>query len=292
MASLADLFNPSFFIILGIVALLIALMVVYFESKMREQNHKIASMLSLVSTLAEDMNGVKMGLNHLAITSLNGGNPSQNVPFPPQNLGSQMAQQTQLNLIEVSDDESEEDATEEIIDVSELEELEDEDEDDNETTSESNEDDDITDEDENIENIKVIKLNISENIEDDENSFDRANNLDFEPDDDLAVLDDMDEIPEISECYAEELLSLKYDEEKEKPLVEDNIQLEETVVQSASDFKTISINLGDESHSEHIEYKKLQLPKLRSIAVEKGLTTNSEAQKLKKPELLKLLGAE
>ena len=102
----------------------------------------------------------------------------------------------------------------------------------------------------------------------------------------------MDEIPEISEGYAEELLSLKYDEEKEQPLVEDNVQLEETVVPSASDLKTISINLGDESHSEHIEYKKLQLPKLRSIVVEKGLTSSSEAQKLKKPELLKLLGVE
>ena len=39
-------------------------------------------------------------------------------------------------------------------------------------------------------------------------------------------------------------------------------------------------------------YKKLQIPKLRSIAVEKGLTTNSEANKLKKSDILKLLGAE
>ena len=289
MASLADLFNPSFFIILGIVALLIALMVVYFESKMREQNHKIASMLSLVSTLAEDMNGVKMGLNHLAITSLNGGSQMgihQNTPFQSQNLGTQIGQQNQLNLIEVSDDESEEDEEEEIMDDSELEEIEE----DEETTSES---DDDEDEDDNGENIKVIKLNISENTEDEGNSYEDANNLDFEPDDDLAVLDDIDEIPEISEGYAEELLSLKYDELKEEKLsFEDNVQLEETVVPSTSDLKTISINLGDETHSEHIEYKKLQLPKLRSIAVEKGLTSSSEAQKLKKPELLKLLGVE
>jgi hypothetical protein len=260
---------------------------------MREQNHKIASMLSLVSTLAEDMNGVKMGLNHLAITSLNGGSKMeipQNTPFPHQNLGSQMDQQKQLNLIEVSDDESEEDEDEEIIDdcrewLAEIE------EDDQITTSESEYDED-EDQDNNGENIKVIKLNISENAEDEGNSYEDANNLDFEPDDDLAVLDDMDEIPEISEGYAEELLSLKYDEEKEQPLVKDNLQLEETVVPSASDLKTISINLGDESHSEHIEYKKLQLPKLRSIVVEKGLTSSSEAQKLKKPELLKLLGVE
>jgi cell division protein FtsL len=53
MASLADLFNPTFLMFLGILVLVVALLVVYFESKMRDQNHKIASMLSLVSTLAE-----------------------------------------------------------------------------------------------------------------------------------------------------------------------------------------------------------------------------------------------
>jgi hypothetical protein len=250
-------------------------------------------MLSLVSTLAEDMNVVKMGLNHLAITSLNGGSQMeipQNTPFPPQNLGTHINDESQLNLIEVSDDESEDDNDdEEIIDDSELEEND-------ETSSESEEEEDEYDEEEdeaNGENIKVIKLSISENDEDDVNFYDETNNLDFDPDDDLAVLDDMDEIPEISTGYAEELLSLKYDELKEEnPLAEDNLQLEETVIPSSSDLKTISINLGDESHSEHIEYKKLQLPKLRGIAVEKGLTTSSEAQKLKKPELLKLLGVE
>jgi hypothetical protein len=63
---------------------------------------------------------------------------------------------------------------------------------------------------------------------------------------------------------------------------------------SSSDLKTISINLGEEQEQseDNIDYKKLQLAKLRSIVVEKGLTNNSEASKLKKPELLKLLGAE
>ena len=77
MASLADLFNPSFLMFLGILVLALALLVVYYESKMRDQNHKIASMLSLVSTLAEDMNGVKMGINHLAMTSFSGGSSKQ-----------------------------------------------------------------------------------------------------------------------------------------------------------------------------------------------------------------------
>jgi hypothetical protein len=46
-------------IILGIVLLAIALVVVYFERKTREQNHKIASMFSLVSSLAEELNAIK-----------------------------------------------------------------------------------------------------------------------------------------------------------------------------------------------------------------------------------------
>ena len=289
MASLTDLFNPSFFIILGIVALLIALVVVYFESKLREQNHKMVSMLSLVSTLAEDMNGVKMGLNHLAITGVNGGSRlSQNEQIPPKNVGVNSIEEKQNNLIEVSDDESENEYDDEMEEDSELEEM---DEDvtveseleemnvDNGNASDSDEDDE--------ENVKVIKLNISDNIEEDcDNSYEEANNLEFDPEDDLDVLDEMDEIPEISKEYTEEMLSLKYDEPTEAPL------LEESQIPSASDLKTISVNLGDETQSEQIDFKKLQLPKLRSITVEKGLITSSEAQKLKKPELLKLLGVE
>ena len=74
-------------------------------------------------------------------------------------------------------------------------------------------------------------------------------------------------------------------------------KLEETVYEKAfqeplnitSDFKTISINL-EESHADSLDYKKLSLPKLRSIVSEKGLS--SDSSKLKKNELLKLLGAE
>ena len=65
MASLTDLFSLPFLMFLGILVLVVALVVVYFESKMREQNHKIASMFSIVSTLAEDANNMKMGLNQL-----------------------------------------------------------------------------------------------------------------------------------------------------------------------------------------------------------------------------------
>ena len=275
MASLADLFNPTFLMFLGILVLVVALLVVYFESKMREQNHKIASMLSLVSTLAEDMNGVKMGLNHLAIRGGNGFQQPDNVLR--ENLGN-----SETKLIEVSDDDesdnedSDNEQTDNETNSEESHELNNDDleslEDDSDTESESSTDD-----------IKVVKLQVSnEDIVENELHED-ANNLEFEPAEDLAEFEINDELPEISDDYVEEVLDLKYEsEEKEEPSMP-----------SASDLKTISINLGEEQpHEDNIDYKKLQLAKLRSIVVEKGLTSNSEATKLKKPELLKLLGAE
>jgi len=269
MASLADLFNPTFLMFLGILVLVVALLVVYFESKMREQNHKIASMLSLVSTLAEDMNGVKMGLNHLAIR---GG--SQQPPVPIRgNLGNSDTN----NLIEVSDDEESDEGSEEELEEEIEEELDD-----------TTDGEDISEESDNDDDVKIIKLQVS-NEEEDDNSYEEVNNLEFDPTEDLDGFEALDELPEMADDYVEQVLDLKYEnlEEKEN-------ESKPSEMPSVSDLKTISINLGDEHHitDETIDYKKLQLPKLRSIAVEKGLTTNSDASKLKKPEILKLLGVE
>ena len=71
MASLTDLFNPTFLMFLGILLLAIALLVLYFESKFRDQNHKISSMLSLVSSLAEELNSNKLMVNHLTMILIN-----------------------------------------------------------------------------------------------------------------------------------------------------------------------------------------------------------------------------
>ena len=46
----------NIFIVVGLVTIAIAMAVVYFERKLREQNHKIATMFSLVSSLADEIN--------------------------------------------------------------------------------------------------------------------------------------------------------------------------------------------------------------------------------------------
>jgi hypothetical protein len=266
MASLTDLFNPTFLMFLGILVLVVALVIVYFESKMREQNHKINSMFSIVSTIAEDMTGMRMGMNQIAATQFS--QPvNENIFYQP------LEEKRENKLITVSDDEDsdneeEEDSVDEEVSVDEEGSLDEEDSVDEEGSIDSisinNIEDDDLDElsEEEGEQIKVFKLNISK--EDDDNK---------EDDDDKEDDDEQDNIEELHS---------------------DN-DLEETPIApiskiDTSELKTISINL--EESIEKIDYKKLQLPKLKSIVVEKGLTTASDASKLKKAELLKLLGIE
>jgi hypothetical protein len=278
MASLTDLFNPTFFMFLGILVLAVALIVVYFESKIRDQNHKIASMLSLVSTLAEDMNGVKMGLNHLAITRV-GGSISQNFQTPLEQSNTTFISKEENKLIDVSDDEEDDE------DEEDEEDDDDDDDDDDEEIdlgSDSESDSDSNYDDKSKNNIKILKINISsdKNINDIDESnleFDKIDNFD-----DLEELDD-----NLSDNHSESGNSIKFEEK-----LDDNTE-EKTVNEilniSSSDLKTININL-EESHSDTIDYKKFALPKLRSIVSEKGLSTDTS--KMKKNELFKLLGVE
>jgi hypothetical protein len=301
MATLADFFNPTIFMFLGILVLVVALIVVYFESKIRDQNHKIASMLSLVSTLAEDMNGVKMGLHQLAITRI-GGSTSQNFQQPLENHII-----TQPNkLIDVSDDEEEDDDDEEDEDEDSDEEDEnsDEEDDDNDIDEDIDENiDEDTDEDndsdsgdkehetflETIEDggddkpdyIKVLKINMKQNTDYDELS--ESNNL---------VLESLDDLDDESSCHKLSSTELNNNSKLEprdfsSETVEEKVNDDLDI--SSSIFKSIKINLED-SYTDSLDYKKLPLPKLRSIVSEKGLVTDTS--RLKKNELLKLLGVE
>ena len=278
MASLADLFNPTFFMFLGILVLASALIVVYFESKIRDQNHKIASMLSLVSTLAEDTNGIKLGLNHLAMTSFGGPNrqPFFQPPLEEENEEDEEDEEQKENnkeekkehkLISVSDDDDNSDSDSES-NADDEESLLDS------VSDESEEDETNADEISDHNDIKVLKLNIANDLFDNnERTKDLEELEDLEDLEDLEVLEDS-----LSDTQSVELNSeLLTAEEKN----EDNLL--------TTDFKTININLED-SNNESIDYKKLSLTKLRSIVSEKGLSLDSS--KLKKQDLLKLLGVE
>jgi len=334
MSYFTHIFNASFFIILAIIILVVAFLVVYFESKIREQHHKIVSMLSLVSTLAEDINEMKINFNHLIISggSQNKQNNSENLGIIQNNtlnLKSSHDTRDNLALIEVSDDESNDDeaVSDDDEDVSDDEESDDDedvsdDEDlhdnpdktnDNEENKLSNEIEDIVDnplrDDENTNkeknNIKVLIVNLNDN----KLNVNNDSRFNLDDSEDLDNFQPIYENAEIAEEYAKQILSLKYEVEINKQTPEllfhsneeiyqnnkQDIILEEkkddNVLQS---IKSISINLGDEllAKDDIMDYKKIQLAKLRTIIVEKGLASNSDASKLKKNEILKLLGVE
>ena len=223
---------------LGIMVLVIAVLVVYFESKSREQNHKIASMFSIVSTLAEDMNQMKFAVGHIANQGFSGPTLEENTrPFNMQSGG---------QLIEVSDDESDDEDDDSVND--------DESDSDSESDSESDSDDEEPAE------VKVLKIS-------NEQEFDEQ---------------EADELDDSSSSSDENVFDAE--------LVEEEPTLESEVVESVSGMKTISIDLEDNESEESVDYKKLSLQKLKSVVVEKGLVV--DASKLKKPELLKLLGIE
>jgi hypothetical protein len=269
--SLVDFFNSSFLMFLGIIVLLVAILVVYFESKSREQNHKISSMFSIVSTLAEDLNNVKLGINQIVLDGFNGGSSSldENKNFLNNESN---------KLIDVSDEEDEEDEEEDDEEYDEDDEEDDEDEEDFSDTDQ----DESDYEDENINNIKVLKIE----------EFDSLLEQDIKYYDEEKVESVM------NEEKVESVMNEDYDEEKFESVInedydeEESLQLLESDFQSGEDLKNekrIKIDLGDVTN-DIIDYKRFTLQKLKNIVIDKGIITDSS--KLKKPELLKLLGVE
>ena len=318
MASLVDLFNPSFLMFLGVLVLVVAGLVVYFESKLREQNLRIASMLSLMSTLVEDVNGVKFGVHQLTtgggvraslekVTEKVAENEQAHT-VDRENVGNPVLK----NLIEVSDDDYDEDE-DEYEDEDEDEDVEDDEDDEdveeNGGVEEDSELEEVTDDDSVHSNgdVKIITIhNFASPSTDEEDVsvdlYEEANPMEFDPVDDLNefLMNNNDEVPEITDDYVEQVLDLKYDKTVNEDANEDandvandvaNVDnsLDTCAVLSANDLKTISINAADEQEP---DYRKIQLSKLKSIVIEKGLATASEASKLKKQDILKLLGIE
>ena len=270
--TLNTLLCPKFFIILGTILLVAAIIVLYFERKSKEQNHKINSMLSLVSTLAEDLNNYKVGLNNLSMMvvnnqvpnvgsglSMNGGNSDEN-----SNKNG-----NENDLINVSDDEDEDEGDDDGDDDSD-----DSGDDDDESGDDSGEDDDDDSDSDNDEadvdanlDAGMDAIKVSETFDIDETikvmEFDVENlNTDTADSDSNTIDRNLDNSDSV------------------KVLKVDDLLLDETTAMPNVD----SIELLD---SDEVDYKKMSVGKLRSIASEKN--SGEDYSKMKKTELLKIL---
>ena len=218
---LFDIFSTSFLITIGITVLALCLMFLYFSQKFAEQDHKISSMVDLVTTMAQEIHMLKIQCQQ----------PEAQYPSDlATNGGSTLVTKRENQLIEVSDDEEEEEY---------------------ESDSDSESD------------------NESEN----------ESKSDNEEVDDESINDDTEPLTLEEEINLDDIQELNTNEEEVK-----NVSI---TLDTLDEIKEIE---GEEQDVHHIDtdYKKMSVDKLRHIVVEKGLVV--DASKLKKKELLKLLG--
>ena len=288
--AISDILSTSFLFSIAIIIILIGGVFAYVSYRMGEQDHKLNSMIGLVSTMAEESQFFRSKLNMLQQKL-----STKDLPVVDQvQYASQMMVGGQDELINVSDDEeddSDDDESDESDDLEE-EDLEDEEEDLEDEDLEDDESDDLEDkdlEDDDLEDkdleegrgehIKRLNLTSAidespvkisyEEIDEDNNSFKETNNLVF------------DDIADFEATLEEADIQLLAEDTKDDDNFLKNVSI------TGLDNGILSL---EEIVSNKNDYKKMSLNKLREVVVSKGVT--SDASKLKKNEILKLLGDE
>lgn len=270
MSSLTPILSIPFLLSLGISLILIGFVGVFFYQKITEQNHKISSMVDLVSTMAEEMNYIRSRVQSGgAVNTLPSGSQT------PTQIPLFNSQPVKTDLINVSDDEDESEDEDEESD----EEIGDDDE-------ESDDSDSDEEEDENVRVINICDplLHSLEDCEEIEEVPSEENNENDDMNDSSDEVDDLEQDDRSSVSSEEES---KVEVVKLNEVVEEPQEFEPVLEINSTLLKSIHMTLPT---SENIDYKKLSLNKLRQIVSDKNLS--SDLSKLKKPELLKLLGVE
>jgi len=253
--TIGNLFSTSFLFSIAIIIILIGGLLTYFTYKMAEQNHKLTSMVNLVSILAQDLQVVRTKLISLQKQNI------PNVEYSSQMMGGQGTSE----LISVSDD-SDEDEEEEDIDNSTIvgEEVCSSDEDDDEKLENSQE------------QIKLLNLTLvnedAENASPIENLYSELYN----------------EVKELNTPHKEDIKTIHL----ETPITFEETEITEHETETTdmnitsediSFLKNVTItDLGEaeDLHASKSEYKKMSLNKLREVAISKGVV--ADASKLKK----------
>ena len=301
---LSDIFSQSTFITLGLVILLIGLVAVFFMQRINEQNHKITSMFGIVTTMADELQFVRSRVQVLSLGNNVGGAVGNSLNTEVNAISNENTN----SLIPVSDEDDEDDDEddEDDEDDSDSDDEEDsEDGDDDEGSEEDDADDNNSNKDVKSHMNDIKTINMGETLDlnihcetlnetnDEENSQtsdlgseeEELESLNTEDENDIDNNDDNDDNDNDNSNQGNE------QESSDNLAVVSSDHLVNEILTNSSFIKAIDISGLDESTNvENYDYKKLSLNKLKSIVTEKGLSQNPH--KLKKPELLKLLGVE
>jgi hypothetical protein len=266
--TISDFFcTSSFLFSIAIIIILTGCIFAYINYKMTEQDHKLTSMVNLVSILAQDLHFVKSKVNYSQKVEPNV------LQYPSQLVGGE----NNSCLISVSDNEDLDDEDDDDLD-------DDEDEDDI--------DDDLVEDD-----FDFITENTQDHI--------KILNLSLANDNVQNEIEDNLQIEELNSNNYSDLVDVdvktihfinEEDDLQENDVVENDDDIVKTDTNSINDelhfLKNVSItDLGDiQDLTSKPEYKKMSTIKLREVVISKGIIT--DASKLKKHEILKLLGDE
>ena len=263
---ISEIFSTSFLFSVAIIIIAVGGLFAYFNYRLSENNHKMQAMMGLVSTMAEEMQYFRSKIHSNPMTT----NNTDTTHVVSNFLGGANKED---ELIEVSDSEIEEDDDDSEAESEDLE--------------EEDEDDDLEAESEDLED------DMSEDLEEDSVASLEADEVS------VASLEDEEDNKKI--------ITIDIDLGASNEMTFDSEEIEDTNMNDLNlsnledldvSLKTIAIdmdisNIGDTNISinkEKDDYKKMSLNKLRDLVCEKGLV--KDASKLKKNELLKLLGAE
>ena len=290
---ITEIFSTSFLICLAICLILVGALFMYFNQKLNDQNHKITSMFDLVSTMAEEVNSAKQ---YVQLVMNKVGLPMNIAPVMNNNVNSMPVaynggsnsniKENNSNLIPISEDEDEDGEDEDGEDEEEDEEDE-EDEEEDDDDEEEDDDDDEDDDEEDDEDESYSGLNFEKVANESASASETANNED-EDEDELKV-DEFKNLKTVNINFTSEDLShdLSHDLSNDDNNNIDNEQENDVEIESEDLTDLTDLNV---KNIEVLDYKKLSLNRLRSIVTEKGIIT--DASKLKKHELLKLLEVE
>ena len=265
-----DLLSTSFLFSVAIIIILIGGIFAYVSYRMSEQDHKITSMVGLISTMAEELQFFRSKLSQ---------GPIQGQEQQQQQGGLQEQPVTnQRHTIPILDPNNLITGTTNLISVSD-----DEEETDDESESESDSADDSGSESESE----------SEKSEDEEYDLDEIVDLEEPMQITTIPVDETNhsEINNIKSIHLEKPIELNVfnHEFEHTDNLEHDHELEHVEDFLASDLKTISITDLEDTNKK-TDYKKMSINKLREVVTEKGIV--ADATKLKKNEILKLLGDE
>lgn len=276
-------------IFLGVLLVFIGIISYYFNNKIKEQNLKIESIASVVSTMALEMRNI----HGSGILNTPQNSNDKYINLNTTNLNNEI--ENNHSLINVSDNEenncSEDESQESYESESDGYQTDSSDES-NESTNEDNNESD--DDDDNKENKKILQqeyshVNIAENIIVLKIDSPFLNNEELHNIEDDPHNRDVLDIENITQNKD----NIKF-ELKEEPLIE-NVELINVIMEDVGESHKVyqDNTLVDLNNIEfltkpfEVDYKKMTLVKLKEIALEKGLI--DENSKLKKQELLKLL---